>query len=59
LYLRLVLPKGAWVPHISLVFREMWDTTTLNRPGSHPTSNYIEVRPPLDLLRGEIPISST
>jgi hypothetical protein len=21
---------NAWVPHISLVFREMWDTTALN-----------------------------
>jgi hypothetical protein len=26
-----------WVPHISLVFREMWDTTSLHRPVFHPT----------------------
>jgi len=24
-----VLTTGHWVPHISLVFREMWDTTVL------------------------------
>jgi hypothetical protein len=24
--------KDQWVPHISLVFREMWDTTSLHRP---------------------------
>jgi hypothetical protein len=22
--------NGAWVPHISLVFREMWDSTALD-----------------------------
>jgi hypothetical protein len=26
--------SGPWVPHISLVFREMWDTTDLNRSTS-------------------------
>ena len=24
------LPQSSWVPHISLVFREMWDTTDLD-----------------------------
>jgi hypothetical protein len=31
------LRAGQWVPHISLVFREMWDTTSLDRPVFHPT----------------------
>src|SRR5271165_5220521 len=26
-----VLTRDRWVPHISLVFREMWETTGLNR----------------------------
>ena len=25
-----MLSKKFWVPHISLVFREMWDTTNLD-----------------------------
>ena len=32
-----LLATGPWVPHISLVFREMWETTALHRPVFHPT----------------------
>jgi len=28
------LDHGSWVPHISLVFREMWDSTSLDRSPS-------------------------
>jgi hypothetical protein len=28
--LRFPIASGPWVAHISLVFREMWDTTALN-----------------------------
>jgi hypothetical protein len=39
-----VLTTGPWVPHISLVFREMWDSTSLDRPPSRtkqtPMSEY-------------------
>ncbi len=32
------------VPHISLVFREMWDTTALNLQFSAPTTNQVKIR---------------
>jgi hypothetical protein len=35
LALRSLPAEECWVPHISLVFREMWDTTALDRRISH------------------------
>ncbi len=35
-FLHFLIKKEPRVPHISLVFREMWDTTTLDRPISDP-----------------------
>jgi hypothetical protein len=29
--LMIILSNSTWVPHISLVFREMWDTTDLHQ----------------------------
>ena len=33
-----------WVPHISLVFREMWDSTALRPQFSASTQKKVEIR---------------
>jgi hypothetical protein len=38
------LPAELGVPHISLVFREMWDTTALNSAPSNPLISLVEIR---------------